>query len=125
MAEDETIFEGDLKKEGVSAEKEEFLESEEHSESSDDVETKMHTGEKAVDVYSEEGREELLEEDEISPREEAFSEGATDRGSQGKCAHCGKVLSQDQNEVIEREIDHKPHFFCSNECAAKGKASKS
>ncbi len=125
MAEDETIFEGDLKKEGVSPEKEEFLESEEHAESSDDVETKMHIGEKDADVYTEEGREELLEDDQVSPREEAFSEGATDRGGQGKCAACGKVLSQNQEEIIEREIDHKPVFFCSNECASKGKVSTS
>jgi len=125
MADDKTIFEGDLKKEGVVAEKDEFLESEEHKESSDEIETKMHTGEKEVDVYTEEGREELMEDDEVSPREEAFAEGATARGGQGKCAHCGKVLSQQQDDVIEREIDHKITFFCSNECASKGKASTS
>jgi len=125
MDEKETIFEGDLKKEGVSAEKDEFLESEEHEESSDEVEAKMHAGEKDADVYSEEGREELLEDDQVSPAEEAFAEGAVDRGRQGKCAHCGKVLSQDQKEVIEREIDHKIEFFCSDECASKGKASTS
>lgn len=124
MAEKKTIFEGDLKKEDVNSEKEQFLENE-HTESSDEVETKMHTGEKDADVYSEEGREELLEDDQVSPAEEAFSEGAAGRGSQGTCAHCGKVLSQNQDEVVEREIDHTPHFFCSNECAAKGKASTS
>ena len=125
MTEKKTIFEGDLKKEGVSSEKEEFLESEEHAESSDDVETKMHVGEKEVDVYTEEGREELMEEDEVSPQEEAFSKGAEAKGSMGKCAHCGKVLSQQQDEVVEREIDHKSYLFCSNDCASKGKASTS
>ena len=36
--------------------------------------------EKGKDVYSEEGREELVDDDEISPEEEGFMEGAEGDG---------------------------------------------
>ena len=37
------------------------------------------------DVYSEEGREELVESDEISPTEEGFMEGAQGDGQGANC----------------------------------------
>ena len=84
MAKKKSVLEGDLEKEQVEVPKshshDAFLEPEEHEESADAVEQKMHIGEKEVDVYSEEGREELVEGDEISEKEEGFSEGAEGKG---------------------------------------------
>ena len=126
-----TIFEGSLAKEDVAAEKEQFLEAEEHekaldAETADDVELKMHVGEKEADVYSEEGREELEEDDELGGRgvadagaEEGFMKGAAGVGAKANCAHCGKVLTQNLKKVVEREIGDELKAFCSNACAAK------
>ena len=46
-------------------------------------------------IESEEGRESLLEDDEISPEEEGFMEGASGDGQGAKCRKCGKVLVGD------------------------------
>lgn len=70
------IMQGDLRRKGIIAEKEEFLEDEEHSESEEDFKQEIATGEKDEDVYTEEGREEMLEESEISGKEEGFARGA-------------------------------------------------
>ncbi len=51
-------------------------EPEEHEESSDELEEEMEIGEKEEDVYSEEGREKLVEDDEIDSWEAGFAEGA-------------------------------------------------
>ena len=48
----------------------------EHEEDSDTVELEMETGEKDEDVYTEEGRQKLQEDDEIEPWEEGFAKGA-------------------------------------------------
>ncbi|MFC1769369.1 hypothetical protein ACFLZX_06430 [Nanoarchaeota archaeon] len=69
------------------------------------------------DVYSEEEREKLVESDSISPTEEAFMEGAEDKGELGVCAKCGKPLSQKKEEVVEKEIDGEIMWFCSSDCA--------
>jgi len=68
------------------------------------------------DVYSEEGREDLVDDDEISPGEEGFMEGANGYGQGAKCRKCGKVLDDD---FIETEIDDEIYRFCSDECAEK------
>ncbi len=68
------------------------------------------------DIYSEEGREEQLDDDEISPREEGFMEGAHDDGQGAKCRKCGKILMDD---FIERKVDDEIYRFCSDECADK------
>jgi len=113
------------KKEVVEEEKlvgkqKEFLDPEEHEESSEEIGIKMHTGDADADIYTEEGREKLLEDDEIKPSEEAFTEGTEERGELGNCASCGKVLSQEPDEVFEREIDDEFVQFCSDTCAKKG-----
>jgi hypothetical protein len=66
------------------------------------------------DVYSEEGREDLVEGDEISPAEEGFMEGAHDGGQGAKCRKCGKVLTDD---FIERRKGEDILRFCSEECS--------
>ncbi|MEM4282431.1 MAG: hypothetical protein QXU88_01585 [Candidatus Woesearchaeota archaeon] len=118
-----SIFEGSLQKEGIETGKSHSHEAlldepEEHEESPEELEIEMHVGERQPDVYTEEGREELIEGEEISEFEEAFAEGASGRGHSGVCEHCGKPLGQ-RGEVVEREIEGELYFFCSESCAAK------
>ena len=116
-----TIFEGNLAKQKISAEKEEFLEPEEHELSHDEQKLKLNTGEKEIDIYTEEGRDELEEDEEaIAPWEEAFAEGAVGRGQKAVCANCEKPLSQDEDKVIEREYRGETYWFCSDKCAKAG-----
>ncbi len=68
------------------------------------------------DIYSEEGREELVDSDEISPAEEGFMEGAEGDGQGAKCRKCGKILMDD---FIEKKIDGEICRFCCDECADK------
>ena len=66
------------------------------------------------DVYSEEGREELVDSDEITPEEEGFMEGAHDDGQGAKCRKCGKPLMDD---FVERKVEGEIFRFCSDECS--------
>lgn len=91
--------------------------------SSEEVADEMEEGNKEEDVYSEEGREKLEEEEGIEPFEEGFMEGESGEGSLGACAHCGKPLG-DREEVVERKIKGKEVFFCSEKCASGGSAGK-
>ena len=116
MPKKRSIFEGRIEKEGITPSKDEFLESEEHEEPHEELELEMHTGKRETDVYTEEGREELMEDDEISPAEEGFAKGAEGKGSYAKCAHCGKILVSNQKSII-REINNKQEVFCSDNCA--------
>jgi hypothetical protein len=96
-----------------------FREGDDHDATSEEVELKMHVGGAEVDVYTEEGREELAEDDEVADWEEGFASGENDP-EQAHCAACGKVLSQDKDEVVEREIRHERKLFCSDKCAQTG-----
>jgi YHS domain-containing protein len=69
-------------------------------------------------VYSEEGRESLVEDDEMEPWEQGFMKGAEDDGQGAKCRKCGKVLLG-PDSIVEKEIDGKIYRFCSEECAEK------
>jgi len=97
-----------------------FLPPEEHEESSEKFEQEMDENKRDEDVYTEEGREELLEDDAVSDVEQAWSEGAEGKGHKGVCAHCGKPLSQEEDEVTERKIDGELVWFCCDKCAKKG-----
>lgn len=66
------------------------------------------------DIYSEEGREDEVEDDEIEPWEEGFMEGAEEGGQGAKCRNCGKILGV---SFVEEEINSKIHRFCSENCA--------
>ena len=72
--------------------------------------------EKKEDVYSEEGREKLVDSDEISPEEEGFMEGADADGQGAKCRVCGKPIL---DKTIEKEVDGNIYWFCSEKCATK------
>jgi len=111
MAKKKPVLEGSLEKEQIEVSKshshDAFLEPEEHEESADEVEQKMNTGEKATDVYSEEGRETLIEADEISESEEGFSEGAEGKGDQ----HVGHSAEQHMTADPEKRKSAKRSKF--------------
>jgi hypothetical protein len=74
------------------------------------------------EVYSSEGREKLVEEDEMSPWEAAFMEGAEGEGQNAKCRTCGKMLDR-EHAVIEKVIEGELYKFCSDECVEKHERS--
>jgi len=121
---DESIAGKDPRDEGVVPEKNEFLEPEEHEESSEEVKQQMETGEKSVDVSTEEGREELVESGEINAREEGFAVGAEGGGHSPKCEKCGKHLGNDKKDTVQRKINNTVHWFCSVDCAEKYEEEK-
>lgn len=67
------------------------------------------------DVYTEEGRQELLDADEISDTEEGVAEGFEHGDVKVNCNQCGAVLT-DEN-TFEREINGEFYQFCSIKCA--------
>ncbi len=69
-------------------------------------------------VYSDEGRDSLVEDDAMEPWEQGFMEGAEDDGQGAKCRHCGKILMGPES-IFEKEIDGVVYRFCSEECAEK------
>tara|TARA_Y100000310_G_C20674099_1_gene811931 strand:+ start:2156 stop:2494 length:339 start_codon:yes stop_codon:yes gene_type:complete len=95
----------------------------EPEETSEEKSEDMEHGEKDEDVYSEEGREKLVEDGEISPEEEGFMEGAAQAGQLGKDALTGEPL-MDVEDVVETEIDGKVYRFVSEENAQKFREKK-
>lgn len=79
----------------------------------------MEEGKKDEEVYTEEGREKELENDEIEPWEEGFMEGAEGRGKKNCCSECGKLLEEEKEDIYEREFDDEIKLFCSEEHAEK------
>lgn len=82
----------------------------------DNILLDMDTGDADEDVYREEARGELVEDDEISPEEEGFMEGYEHGEQMSKCARCDRVLTDD---FIEEKINGKVHRFCSESCAER------
>lgn len=77
----------------------------------------MERGDKEEDIYTESGREELLEEeDEINEVEEGFMEGYASGERTFACAHCHKILAENP---IEEEFSGKLCRFCSSVCVTK------
>ena len=81
----------------------------------EEIEQEMDQGEKEADVYSNEGRENLTEDGEMSADEEGFMEGAEGRGQKQCCSECGDLLGEDN--VVEREVNGEIKWFCSEEHA--------
>lgn len=74
-------------------------------------------GEAEDEVYSEAGREDLMEdEDEITDLDEGFMKGYDEGSKMAKCPICKEVLEDD---FVEREIDGEIYRFCSDEHAEK------
>jgi hypothetical protein len=69
-------------------------------------------------IYSDEGREEMLDNDEIDDFEEGFMKGAEMDGQSAKCRKCGRILIK-RKDMVEREVEDKVLWFCSEECADK------
>ena len=68
------------------------------------------------DIYTDEGREELMEEeDEITDVEEGFMQGYEEGERVSVCNNCGKAL---EGQAVETEIDNELYRFCSSRCAA-------
>jgi hypothetical protein len=72
-----------------------------------------------INIEDEAGRESLLDDDEISPAEEGFMEGASGDGQGAKCRKCGKILTGD--DFVERRSKPNDEIFrfCSDECSDK------
>ncbi|MDP3698475.1 MAG: hypothetical protein Q8R47_02715 [Nanoarchaeota archaeon] len=87
-------------------------------ETSEEHELAMAIGDEDEDVYTEEGRKKLEEDDEIAPWEEGVMEGASGIGQLGKDALTGKPII-DADEVIEMELDGKLYRFVSEKNAIK------
>jgi len=69
-------------------------------------------------IYSDEGRDSLVEDDAMEPWEQGFMEGAENDGQGAKCRRCGKILLG-PDSIVEKEIDGTVYRFCSEECAEK------
>ena len=67
------------------------------------------------DVYTEEGRGKLLENDEISDSEEGLAEGFEHGDVKAVCTECGATMT-DEN-TYERDINGEIYQFCSIRCA--------
>ncbi|MEM4756093.1 MAG: hypothetical protein QW594_03085 [Candidatus Woesearchaeota archaeon] len=66
-----------------------------------------------LNVYDDENREELIDDDEITAEEEGFMKGYND--DENYCMNCGSLI--EPNQKVEKEIDGKMFNFCSEECA--------
>jgi YHS domain-containing protein len=83
-----------------------------------DLSDDIAMGEHDVDPLTDEGREDLVENDEMEPWEAGFVQGASDEGQLGKDALTGEPLI-DEDEVIEAEVNGKIYRFVSEENAKK------
>ncbi len=66
------------------------------------------------DLYSEEGREEAMEDDEVDELEEGFMKGYEGGEKMAKCTLCKKPLGK---SFVEEEIHGEVCRFCSEEHA--------
>ncbi len=103
MKEDESISNEPDEEQGI---KEELTDEEERLE--------IDKGDGDAEVYEKEGLDDLEDDDEVDPIEQAFMEGYNDTSGLSKCAHCGKPL--DEDKTIEHKIKGKKHWFCSTDC---------
>jgi len=68
-----------------------------------------------VGIYSEEEREELIEDDdEITDIDEGFMKGYNESSDKMQCASCKTSL--EGHEIIEKEFNGKNYRFCSHHC---------
>jgi len=85
-------------------------------------EDEFEEGKFEEDVYTEKGREELVENDEISDAEEGFVQGFEEEEKLTECANCKKILVT--GDFVEKEIDGDIVRFCSGGCAEEYTISK-
>ncbi|MEK6839524.1 MAG: hypothetical protein AABX72_01165 [Nanoarchaeota archaeon] len=78
----------------------------------------METGDTEEGIYSDAGREELMEEeDEITDIDEGFMKGYEDEEKIAECQNCGNLLVNEK--VVEEEFDNQTYMFCTSECASE------
>jgi len=65
-------------------------------------------------IYSEDGRAELVDDDEITDVDEGFMKGYDAATESGKCSSCKTLL--EGHEVITKEVKRKKYKFCSQHC---------
>src|SRR3989344_5113496 len=87
-------------------------------ETQEELSDNIKAGKHEVDPLTPEGREALVEDDELEPWEAGFAEGASDEGQLGKDALTGEPL-MDIDEVVEAEIEGKTYRFVSEKNARK------
>ena len=92
-------------------------------ENSTEVEEDMESGLKDKDPLTEEGRDTLVEDDEMESWEAGFAEGASEEGQLGKDALTGEPL-MGAEDVTEMEIKGKNYRFVSQANAIKFKKKK-
>ncbi len=68
-----------------------------------------------ADIYSENSREELVADGEMSPEEEGFMAGFEGDENSISCADCKKIII-DPDDAIEAVVDNETLLFCSDEC---------
>ncbi|MFH1276559.1 MAG: hypothetical protein ABIH82_05605, partial [Candidatus Woesearchaeota archaeon] len=90
---------------------------------SEELKEDMEFGEIDEDIETNEGRELLVEDDEISPEEAGFVEGASNEGQLAKDALTGEPL-MGIDDVVELEIDGKLYRFVNEENAQKFRDKK-
>lgn len=90
---------------------------------SDEEKLAIQTGESEEDVYSTEGREQMVEDGEISPQEAGFMEGANKLGQLGKDALTGEPL-MGASDVVEIELDGEKYRFVNSKNAEKFREKK-
>ena len=78
----------------------------------------MEEGELEGDVYSYEGREKEVEDDEMEPWEQGFAMGAKGVGQGAKCRYCGRIIIEKEG-IIERKVGGELCFFCSDDHVEK------
>ena len=69
-----------------------------------------------ADIYSEGSRDDLVEDDEMTPEEDGFMDGFEKDQKTVCCAECKKLII-DPDDAVEAEIDNETYLFCSEECS--------
>jgi len=88
-----------------------------HKKTLEEEKREMDEGNIEEEVYSEAGREDMMEdEDEITDLDEGFMKGYDEGTKMTKCLVCGKILEKD---FVERDIDDETYRFCCEEHAEK------
>tara|TARA_Y100000310_G_C20011147_1_gene502998 strand:- start:10 stop:384 length:375 start_codon:yes stop_codon:yes gene_type:complete len=84
----------------------------------DQLKDEITEGEHEADPLTSEGREALVENDEMEPWEAGFAEGASHEGQLSKDALTGEPLME-VDDVVEAEINGRIYRFASEENAQK------
>lgn len=69
------------------------------------------------DIYTEEGLEDELEDEEISDWEEGFMRGEVEASRMVECYLCAKLLNKNDDDIYIRDDElGERRYYCSEEC---------